>query len=320
MSWLAVYDQVLQVTPQGDTLPPIPLVSIPNLTGKDLLIYAVSAAAEDDWWLALDLSVNLSMSDSPVAGILTSRIAAARIQLGVLTTIQVPPIAEIYSLEFKVPRWLGQIHVRVWQNSEALLLARRAGYIAAYSGSQSESFGYLDDVDGKWVYLTLSTFRTIGSASSGADIKASWLQILFSHIWNQYSNTRCPMLSAGGSTVSRGTNSASDWENNRRLTLPDFRGRVLVGAGTGSGLTARTKAAIVGAETHALSVSEMPPHSHTVSDGRLDMVRMSVAGVLTNQSAYSNTPNLIGSTGGGAAHNNMQPSAIEHLLISAGTR
>lgn len=44
--------------------------------------------------------------------------------------------------------------------------------------------------------------------------------------------------------------------------LPDSRGRVDVGAGTGSGLTARVLGATGGAETHQLSESEMPSHTH----------------------------------------------------------
>ena len=49
------------------------------------------------------------------------------------------------------------------------------------------------------------------------------------------------------------------------FTLPDLRGRVPVGAGTGAGLTARTVGQTGGAETVALVLGEMPSHSHTVN-------------------------------------------------------
>lgn len=49
------------------------------------------------------------------------------------------------------------------------------------------------------------------------------------------------------------------------FNLPDMRGRNPVGAGTGSGLTARTLGTQAGSETHTLSVSEMPSHDHTGS-------------------------------------------------------
>lgn len=48
--------------------------------------------------------------------------------------------------------------------------------------------------------------------------------------------------------------------------LPNFSGRVPIGAGTGIGLTARSLAATVGVETHTLGTAEIPPHSHIYSD------------------------------------------------------
>lgn len=57
------------------------------------------------------------------------------------------------------------------------------------------------------------------------------------------------------------------------FTLPDYRGRVLIGAGTGSGLTARTLGGTVGAESHTVSSSNISQfstgnagsHTHTFS-------------------------------------------------------
>ena len=49
--------------------------------------------------------------------------------------------------------------------------------------------------------------------------------------------------------------------------LPDLRGRVPLGAGTGAGLTARTIATNVGNETHALSTGELASHTHTGTTG-----------------------------------------------------
>ena len=44
--------------------------------------------------------------------------------------------------------------------------------------------------------------------------------------------------------------------------LPDLRGRTAVGAGTGTGLTARTRGANLGAETVALAATDVPAHGH----------------------------------------------------------
>lgn len=49
------------------------------------------------------------------------------------------------------------------------------------------------------------------------------------------------------------------------FTLPDLRGRTPIGSGQGAGLTDRTLGAAGGAETHQLSQSELPQHSHTGS-------------------------------------------------------
>lgn len=51
------------------------------------------------------------------------------------------------------------------------------------------------------------------------------------------------------------------------FNVPDLRGRVIVGTGSGSGLTIRNLAATGGAETHALSVAELPSHNHGGTTG-----------------------------------------------------
>src|SRR6185436_2450639 len=46
------------------------------------------------------------------------------------------------------------------------------------------------------------------------------------------------------------------------FNLPDLRGRAPIGAGTGTGLSARALGASVGAETHTLTTAQMPAHNH----------------------------------------------------------
>ncbi len=52
------------------------------------------------------------------------------------------------------------------------------------------------------------------------------------------------------------------------FTLPDLRGRCLLGYGTGSGLTPRSLAATGGDETHQLNSDEsgLPSHAHAITD------------------------------------------------------
>lgn len=98
------------------------------------------------------------------------------------------------------------------------------------------------------------------------------------------------------------------------FTLPDLRGRAPIGVGTGSGLSARALAATGGEETHLLTTPEMPAHTHANT-----FAGHSTTGGSTGYSeAAPTTPSLnTGSTGGGGAHNNMQPFAAINFIVRA---
>lgn len=59
----------------------------------------------------------------------------------------------------------------------------------------------------------------------------------------------------------------ASWKSGNNIILPDGRGRGLLGAGTGAGLTARTLGALVGEESHTLTTTESGTavHTHTGS-------------------------------------------------------
>lgn len=60
---------------------------------------------------------------------------------------------------------------------------------------------------------------TIGSAVSGASERANNdTQNLFLYLWNNYPNSKCPVV--GG----RGASASADWAANKQMTLPDKRG------------------------------------------------------------------------------------------------
>jgi microcystin-dependent protein len=105
--------------------------------------------------------------------------------------------------------------------------------------------------------------------------------------------------------------------------LPDGRGRNRIGAGSGVGLTHRTPGTIGGAETHTLTVDEMPEHDHDRNpDGREEQVDFLVgATVLGNYSAdelgvdlYTKT----GPAGHSEAHNNMPPFLAAVACVKLG--
>jgi microcystin-dependent protein len=110
--------------------------------------------------------------------------------------------------------------------------------------------------------------------------------------------------------------------------LPDARGRALIGAGQGTGgLSNRAAGAKVGSETHALQTQELPAHAHGAGDLAVGgLVQPRVSGVKSGAfNSYGTIDNYkavdgweegvvravsgsTGNTGGGSAHNTMQPS------------
>lgn len=123
------------------------------------------------------------------------------------------------------------------------------------------------------------------------------------------------------------------------FNLPDLRGRAPIGAGTGSGLTARTLGTKnIGAETVTLTAAQsgVPAHSHKASAtaNRYFLVspdtesadqaaalsgsgyyvpHSKVTGWQHNASTQNNT-----AANASSAHTNMQPSAVVNFIICLG--
>jgi microcystin-dependent protein len=128
-------------------------------------------------------------------------------------------------------------------------------------------------------------------------------------------------LDCDGALVSRATYAAlfaaigTAWgagDGGTTFALPDLRRRTLVGAGgTGTGTLGNTVGNVGGAETHTLTTAQMPAHTHpAITAG--SFVGNGFGGG-NSQGRNGNT----GSTGGGGAHNNLQPSAVVRWLIKA---
>lgn len=108
------------------------------------------------------------------------------------------------------------------------------------------------------------------------------------------------------------------------FNLPDLQGRVPMGSGAGSGLTSRALGDSDGEETHTLTVSEMPSHSHNLE------VNTGVAGAENPENNYlaetaeasyatsSTSGKYLGGTtsaGSGSAHNVIQPFTVVKYII-----
>lgn len=169
--------------------------------------------------------------------------------------------------------------------------------------------------------------RTVGSAISGATERANAdTQALFEYLWN----TDATLVVVGG----RGSTSSADWAANKQITLPDGRGKTLIGlddmgASAAGIIPAATTLGWIGGEgTHALIATEMPSHTHTgttdaagihqhVITGTSDVTGSNNVGFRGNGSerAQVTLPEglhqhnlIISNAGGGLAHNNIQPS------------
>lgn len=109
------------------------------------------------------------------------------------------------------------------------------------------------------------------------------------------------------------------------FNLPDLRGRVVAGQDDMGGSSANRLTGVTGsvdgdtlggtggAETHTLTTSEMPAHTHTITSyDEVDPGTANSAGVNASGGETTVTTN---STGGGGAHNNVQPTLILNYII-----
>jgi len=148
-------------------------------------------------------------------------------------------------------------------------------------------------------------------------------------------------LLCDGSQVSRTTYAAlfavistsyGTGDGSSTFDLPDFRGRVPIGSGTGTGggssgtgapsggsaLTAVSIGTWKGEETHVLTVGELAAHTHTAtgaSAGPNYSTASAAVGTSTNAGTGNSTSAVSGSAGSDTAHNNIQPVAGVAFII-----
>ena len=168
----------------------------------------------------------------------------------------------------------------------------------------------------RWIYLTKT---------------AAWAQISGPPIgvieWTCAADAPLGYLIADGTAVSRITYAGlfalcsttyGVGDGSTTFNVPDLRGRVPIGAGTGAGLTARSLSATPGTETHSLSVSEIPSHAHS-PNGQATFLTWDggTLGVASGGGLAQATgsPSTTGNQGGNGSHNNMQPSLVLTPII-----
>lgn len=103
-------------------------------------------------------------------------------------------------------------------------------------------------------------------------------------------------------------------DGNTTFNLPDLKGRVIIGEGTGTATdaTAHSLGDVGGKETHTLDVTEMPSHNHSGST-----LGWTPSNMGSGNAFRAVTDGSTNNTGGGLAHNNMQPYLVCNYIIKA---
>jgi microcystin-dependent protein len=194
------------------------------------------------------------------------------------------------------------------------------GIWAPYSGTTAP---------GGWVMMSN---RTIGSAASSATERANAdTSDLYVLLWNSYTNTELVIQDSAGSNTTRGANAAADFAANKRMPLPDMRGRIVAGkddmggsaasrltnSANGFGTSAATLGAVGGSQSHTLTTAQLASHSHgwayrltAFTEGGGNTANMQRADVANDTGSVS-----VSTTGSDTAHNNVQPTMIANWII-----
>ncbi|ANY66811.1 hypothetical protein BBD42_10310 [Paenibacillus sp. BIHB 4019] len=134
---------------------------------------------------------------------------------------------------------------------------------------------------------------------NGQTLKVSENQALFSIISNKF----------GG-------------DGKTTFQLPNLQGRAVLNPTTDGVFPVYSNG---GTETHALTINEIPQHTHTMYASSAASTKGAAASNIWGESsarAYSSTanrymsPQAIGITGAGQAHSNMQPYAVANFCIA----
>lgn len=143
---------------------------------------------------------------------------------------------------------------------------------------------YVNDGDSTSFTSVLVPAGTI-ALYPGSSVPAGWVEcngqeLLIGASGSQYNSLYATITNSGSAFPYGENTNGSGSAGSTHFRVPDLRGRVAVGSGTGSGLTARTLGAWGGsqsvavtdaviAHTHNFPHSHTQPHTHTTTHGNL---------------------------------------------------
>lgn len=172
------------------------------------------------------------------------------------------------------------------------------------SASQSPTNGQVltatSGTTATWQYITVGIIPTGGILPYAGTTAPSGFLLCDGSAINR--TTYTPLFTVISTTYGIGDGSTT-------FNVPDFRSRVIVGAGpVQGGLSARNRGGIGGEETHVLTVAELATHTHTTGGG-------GGSGSVSPWGAGNSQPGTVGSTGSNAGHNNIQPFGVANYII-----
>ncbi len=182
----------------------------------------------------------------------------------------------------------------------------------------------------------------IGSAASGsAQLASATAQFIFQYLWNNFSNTLCPVNPGG-----RGANALADFNANKNIATLDMRCASAMGVDAmGSGGTGFLNSvpvqsgsitlpgSVVGENLHTLITAELAVHSHpngfvdpTHQHGYLGATTISGVGTgatiaLSNQGSLNTNAAFTGQSitnanaGSGSSHNTVHRSMLGYWFM-----
>ena len=160
---------------------------------------------------------------------------------------------------------------------------------------------------------TINTNTPVGSISlfAGTTAPNGWLICDGSAVSR---TTYANLFSVIGTTYGKGDGSTT-------FNIPNLKGKVPVGLDS-SDTSFDTIGETGGEKTHTLSIDEMPSHSHVEQYGAAAWVDQSGLGNTANgykpvyEGQSTLKANITANTGGGQAHNNLQPYIVMNYIIS----
>lgn len=189
-----------------------------------------------------------------------------------------------------------------------------------YTGTTDSLIGTFNPSTGAWTPAGVTSQIPVGLGP------VAWPGTVAPSLWIlSYGQAISRTTYAGLFAVLGTTYGAGD--GSTTFNMPDWRGRIAafkddMGGSAAGRLTnavmspnGNTIGAVGGSQTVTLSIAEMPAHTHTVAQGA---TKNGSGADQTLRPFIGGTPIASESTGGGAAHKNVQPTMIHNGIYYAG--